>query len=111
MILIKEYNSDGRTQPPPAPDIIGDLPEFTVQKILKHRHVVRGRQDRLEFLVSWTGYGDEHNTWEEELNLENAPGFVAAYWRKQPAQVKSSAYAVIRPWAAIAVTQSHCTAI
>ncbi len=109
--LIKEYKSDGRTQPPPAPDIIGDLPEFTVQKILKHRHVVRGRQDRLEFLVSWTGYGDEHNTWEEELNLENAPGLVAAYWRKQPAQVKSSAYAAIRPWAAITETQSHCTAI
>jgi len=37
--LIKEYKSDGRTQPPPAPDIIGDLPEFTVQKSLKHRHV------------------------------------------------------------------------
>ena len=109
--LIKEYKSDGRTQPPPAPDIIGDLPEFTVQKILKHRHVVRGRQDSLEFLVSWTGYGDEHNTWEEELNLENAPGLVAAYWRKQPAQVKSSAYAAIRPWAAITETQSHCTAI
>ena len=65
--------------PPPAPDIIGDLPEFTVQQILKHRHVVRGRQDRLKFLVSWAGYGNEHNTLEEEVNLENAPGFVAAY--------------------------------
>ncbi len=82
-----------------------------MQKILKHRHVVRARQDRLEFLVSWTGYGDERNTWEEELNLENAPGLVAAYWRKQPTQMKSSAYVVIRPWAAITETQSHCTAI
>lgn len=109
--LIKQYKHDGRTQPPPPPDIIGDLPEYTVDSILQHRHVRRGTHDKLEFLVKWQGYGDEHNTWEEELNLENAPGSVAFYWSRQPAKVRASASAVMVHCAALAMTEYNYTSV
>ncbi len=108
--LIKPYKSDGRTQPPPAPDIVGDLPEFIVDTVLRHRWVRRGRQSKLEFMVRWLGYGPEHNTWEEELNLENAPGSVADYWQRQPANVRLLAIAVSMPCAALAMNEYHFTA-
>ena len=61
--LIKQYRSDGRTQPPPPPELVEDHPEWTVEQILDHRVVKRGNQHKLEYLIGWEGYGEEHNTW------------------------------------------------
>ena len=41
--LIKPYRSDGRTQPPPPPELVDDCPEWTVEQVLDHRVVKRGR--------------------------------------------------------------------
>ena len=48
--------------------------EYEVKKILAHRYV-RGR---LQYLVSWVGYGNEHNSWEPIENFK-ANNLLASY--------------------------------
>ena len=48
--LIKPYRSDGCTQPPPPPDLVDDCPEWTVEQVLDHRGVKRGRQRKVKLL-------------------------------------------------------------
>ncbi len=59
---LKPYRSDGRTQPPPPPELVDDCPEWTVEHVLDHKVVKRGRQSKVEYLIHGEGYGDEHNT-------------------------------------------------
>jgi hypothetical protein len=33
--------------------------------------------------VAWKGYGVDHNSWEPESNVVNAPEIVADYWKRQ----------------------------
>ncbi|ORY29693.1 hypothetical protein BCR39DRAFT_168420 [Naematelia encephala] len=35
-------------------------------------------------LVSWRGYGPEHNTWEPQEHVEHAQDVVTAYWNTRP---------------------------
>jgi hypothetical protein len=35
------------------------------------------------YKVAWKGYGIEHNSWERESNVVNAPEIVADYWKRQ----------------------------
>ena len=51
--LIKQYRGDGRTQPPPPPELVEDHPEWTVEQILDHGTVKRGNQRKLEYLIGW----------------------------------------------------------
>ena len=44
IFLIKQYRSDGRTQPPPPPELVDYFPEWTVEQILDHKTVHRGNQ-------------------------------------------------------------------
>ena len=37
----------GRTQPPPPPDLVDDCPEWTVEQVLDHTTVYRGRQRKI----------------------------------------------------------------
>lgn len=76
--LLKPYRQDGRRQPPPPPIQLDGEDEYEVDRILDHRYV--GKRKRLQFLVRWTGYGPEHDTWEPDGNLENSPDVVQAYW-------------------------------
>ena len=43
------------------------------------RNVSRQKQV-LEFLVHWTGYGPEHDTWEPESHVQNCSELVREYW-------------------------------
>ena len=65
---LKPYRTDGRVQPPPLPDLIDDEPEFEVQEIVGHRHTKRGRQRKLEYLLRFTGYGAEHDMWQDDVS-------------------------------------------
>ena len=47
---------------------------------LDHRTVYRGHQRKTEYLISWIGYGDEHNTWEPAKNVSNSAELVQDYW-------------------------------
>jgi hypothetical protein len=75
--LLRPYVSDGRVQPPPVATLEGEE-EFEVERILDHRSRHR---NKTEFLVRWSGYGPEHDTWEPEEGLVNAPEILREYWR------------------------------
>ena len=80
--LLEPYKSDGRVQPPPPPIEVEGALEYEVESILDHRF--RGRRHpRASYLVAWKGYGPEHNSWEPESFVVNAPEEVADYWRRQ----------------------------
>jgi hypothetical protein len=61
--LLKPYVEDTIHPPPPAPPdpVMNEAgeEEYYVEEILKHRVRRVGRNQRLEFLVRWTGYGPD----------------------------------------------------
>lgn len=84
--LLERYRPDtitGRRHipPPPVTTPDGDI-EYEVHKVLDSR--IFGRGQRLQYLVSWEGYGPEENSWEPAMNLENAPEAVAEFHRIHP---------------------------
>jgi hypothetical protein len=40
------------------------------------------RNPKAYYKVTWKGYGIEHNSWEPELNVVNAPEIVADNWKR-----------------------------
>jgi hypothetical protein len=79
--LLEPYRDNGKVQPPPPPvKVEGDL-EYEVESIEGHRFR-GGRHPRTSYLVAWKGYGQEHNSWEPEKNVVNAPEKVADYWKR-----------------------------
>lgn len=53
---------------------------YDVERVLIHRYVTRGRsKPQLQFLVHWEGYGSEHDSWEPEVNLRDAPEPLTKY--------------------------------
>ncbi len=54
-----------RLVPPPDPIFIDEVQEYIVEEILDSRL----RYGRLEYLVSWEGYGQSDNTWEPAEHL------------------------------------------
>jgi len=73
--LLEPYREDtipGRKQEPPPPIVIpeGDV-EWEIHKILDSR--ISGRGRKLQYLISWKGYGPKQNSWEPAVNLKNAP--------------------------------------
>jgi hypothetical protein len=68
-----------RSEPPPDPEIIDGEPEYEVADILDSRRF-RGK---LQFLVSWKGYGYEENTWSDEKDV-HAPDLIREFYRKHP---------------------------
>ena len=80
--LLKQYHSDGRIQPPPAADIINGEPEWEVERILGHRLVKRGCKTVTEYLITFLGYGPEHNLWQDDV--EHCGRLVKEYWSSKP---------------------------
>ncbi|KAJ9517102.1 hypothetical protein QJQ45_002613 [Haematococcus lacustris] len=93
--LVKPYRSDGSSavpgvsSPPPEQWLDGE-PVYTVERVLDHRLVNTGKRKgkdkksetkkpRLEFLVKWQGYGDEHNTWEPRSQLTGCQELLRQY--------------------------------
>jgi hypothetical protein len=70
--LLTPYKSNGAIQPPPLPIVEDDQILYIVEQVLQHRDRKYGRGIRREYLIKWTGYGHEHNTWEPERNLNAA---------------------------------------
>jgi hypothetical protein len=87
--LLKEYKP-GTTPPPPPPPIhVDGEQEYEAERILTHREKKcrsskhAGNNTRKEYLLEWTGYGPEHNTWEPEANLKNCQELLQEYWSEQ----------------------------
>src|SRR5450755_3920041 len=66
----------------PAPEIHPDSQEFEdeVEKILD----VRKSKGRLQWLVKWLGYGNEHNTWESKINLTHCEEAKQEFYSQNP---------------------------
>ena len=85
--LLRAYRSDpvrGLRQPPP-PILLDDGSDaYIVERVLDHRERKYGKGSRREYLVRWSGYGPEHNTWEPESHLVlGADVLLAEYWQSQ----------------------------
>jgi hypothetical protein len=80
--LLEPYREDGRVQPPPPPIEMEGALGYEVESILEHR--LRGIKNlKAYYKVAWKGYGVEHNSWEPESNVVNAPEIVTDYWKRQ----------------------------
>jgi hypothetical protein len=78
--LLKPYQSDGRSQPPPPLLTARDDGEmFLIDTVLGHRVVSRGKTLVRQYLIKWTGYGSEHNSWEPESEIART-AFFGSYW-------------------------------
>ncbi|KAJ9519372.1 hypothetical protein QJQ45_023170 [Haematococcus lacustris] len=106
--LVKPYRSDGSSavpgvsSPPPEQWLDGE-PVYIVERVLDHRLVNTGKRKgkdkksepkkpRLEFLVKWQGYGDEHNTWEPRSQLTGCQELLRQYAEELEFLVKWQGY-------------------
>jgi hypothetical protein len=75
----------GQTSSAPPPIQIGEEEEYEVEMILDAR---LRRGNKLQFLVKWKGYTDEHNTWESEEDCAHSKAKIAQFYRKHPSAPK-----------------------
>ncbi|QRW07008.1 Transposon Tf2-7 polyprotein [Ceratobasidium sp. AG-Ba] len=81
-LLYPKPVDDYQRDPVPVPTVVtpeGEE-EYEVERILDSRKVGR----RLEYYVSWKGYGAEENSWEPKTHLKNAPEKIADFHRDHP---------------------------
>jgi Chromo (CHRromatin Organisation MOdifier) domain len=69
--LLRRYLSDGRSQPPPPLFEIDGESFWEIAAIVDRRELSNGRRKRVQYLVSWQGYGHEHDTWEPAENVRH----------------------------------------
>ena len=76
------YNEDPKdpnfTRPPA--DLVEGEPEWEVEKILDAKFV----HGSLKYLVKWLGWPDTENSWQDEIDLENAPEIIADFYKRFP---------------------------
>jgi len=65
---------------PPKPVILEGTPEYEVEEIMDSR-LKRGK---LEYLVKWSGYTDDYNTWEPEANCANSHDIIENFHKSNP---------------------------
>ena len=88
--LLKPYRSDGTVKPPPAELLPPEADEFEVEMLLGHRDKKVKKKNFREYLVQWTGYEPEHNTWEPESELRRkCQTLIDDYWRLRQGQQKA----------------------
>ena len=80
---MKQYHSNGRTPPPPPADIIDDESEWEGERILGHRFIKRGRKTQTKYLITFVGYGHEHNMQQDDI-IEHCGRLVMDYWASKP---------------------------
>jgi hypothetical protein len=58
--------------------LIPEDKQYTVEKLLDHKEVGRGRRKTKKYLVRWEGYGQEDDSWETEEDIHD--GLIKEYW-------------------------------
>lgn len=76
------YNEDPESPnfPQPPPDIVEGEPEWEVEEVRDSRLFNR----RLQYLIKWKGWPEAENSWQDELDLENAQDTIAEFYKKFP---------------------------
>ena len=62
-------------------------PEYEIERLLRKRHVRRGRGYSTEHLVRWVGYGSKHDAWYNIKDLGGAMELVREFDRQAEAEV------------------------
>lgn len=84
--LLRKFVDDGQIHVPPVYEVQDEV-FHGVDCVLAHR----GTGRRKQYLVKWTGYGPECNTWEPAARFEaDCPEAVAEYNRKRAPGVAPS---------------------
>ncbi|RDB15235.1 hypothetical protein Hypma_004746 [Hypsizygus marmoreus] len=75
------------TEPPPSSTTRASLPEtrngppeaeeYEVEKIVGHKFDKKSR--KTQYLVRWTGYGPQFDTWQSAKDMKNAPWILSSY--------------------------------
>ncbi|KAI5887373.1 uncharacterized protein SCHCODRAFT_02479540, partial [Schizophyllum commune H4-8] len=60
-------------------DTYPGAPVFNIEHLKPYFKGNSDFEDRREYHVRWVGYGWEHDTWQTERDLRNAPERVAEY--------------------------------
>ena len=67
--LLKPYRDSGLRQPPPPVLVDEEGALWRVDTLLERRERKCGRKKITEYLVKWSGFSHEHNTWEPAKNI------------------------------------------
>ena len=70
----------GQSSVPPEPIDVEGNPKYEVEEIFDSRL----KCGKLEYLVKWSGYTDDYNTWEPEANCANFPNIINDFYKKNP---------------------------
>ena len=81
--LLEPYSARKSFQPLSQPIQIEDEYEYEVERILDERTQKVGRRNVTQYLVKWTGYGHDHNSWEPATNLTHCNELLQEYERVQ----------------------------
>ena len=74
--LLKSFvRGTGKVIPPPPPELIAGNLEYEAERVLDHD------PQRGKYLIKWTGYGHENNTWEPEKHLKGCSELVQDFWQ------------------------------
>jgi len=89
----------GQSTIPPEPVVIEGTPEYEVEEITDSRL----KCGKLEFLVKWSGYTDDYNTWEPEANCTNSHNIINEFYKSNPSasrKLNAQAFAglIFRPY-------------
>jgi hypothetical protein len=68
-----------RPAPPPDPEVIDGETHYELDSVLDSRIF----RNKLQFLVSWKGYGYEENSWVDDKDLD-APRLVKEFYHRHP---------------------------
>ena len=71
---------NGTLPPPPEPDELEGELEYEVDSILD----AKKQRGKIRFLVRWKGYSPEHDSWEPEEALANAPEKLTEFYHEFP---------------------------
>jgi len=64
----------------PKPITVERTPEYEVEEIMDSRLM----HDKLEFLVKWSSYTDDYNTWKPEANCANSHDIIKEFYESNP---------------------------
>jgi len=70
----------GQSIIPPEPVTIEGTPEYKVEEVMDSQL----KHGKLEFLVKWSGYTDDYNTWEPEANCANSCDIIKEFYKSNP---------------------------